>query len=146
MFTATPSPLLASYTQNYTDYIGYIVFFSCVEVGVGCVAASLPSLRTLYLRSRGQVSQASTSTPNANTIVTIGGGKTGESSSRGQRRVFTNPTDRGTTTTRIDRGDGNWERLYDEESDKGILVDGQDGRIRADYTYSVELEPMKKGK
>ncbi|KAJ4259001.1 hypothetical protein NW762_008089 [Fusarium torreyae] len=129
--------------DSHADYIGYIVLFSCVEIGIGCIAASLPALRIMYLRARGKETQASTSTPHANTIVTIGGGKVGEDSSRGQRRVFTNPTDRGTTTTHINRSDSNWERLSDEDSDKGILVDGQNGGIRADYSYSVELEPYK---
>jgi hypothetical protein len=58
--------------------------------------------------------------------------------------VFTNPTDRGITSTHINRGDNNWERLSDEDSDKGILVNGQNG-IRADYTYSVELETYNSG-
>ncbi|KAM0552365.1 hypothetical protein ACHAPJ_007925 [Fusarium lateritium] len=144
--TIARAPFISHYRQptgSLKYYIGYIVLFSCVEIGIGCIAASLPALRIMYLRARGKETQASTSTPHANTIVTIGGGKVGENSSRGQRRVFTNPTDRGTTTTHINRSDSNWERLSDEDSDKGILVDGQNGGIRADYSYSVELEPYK---
>ncbi|KAF4447209.1 hypothetical protein F53441_9257 [Fusarium austroafricanum] len=65
--------------------------------------------------------------------------------SRGAKRGFTNPTDRGITSTQIKRGDNNWERLSDEDSDKEILVNGQNG-IRADFTYSVEMESYSNGK
>ncbi|EXM17944.1 hypothetical protein RAB80_005470 [Fusarium oxysporum f. sp. vasinfectum] len=145
--TIARAPFISHYkrpTDNLKYYIGYIVLFSCVEIGIGCIAASLPSLRILYKRVRGQESQGSTGTPNANTLITIGGGKIGDSSSRGSKRVFTNPTDRGITSTHVNRGDNNWERLSDEDSDKGILVNGQNG-IRADYTYSVELETYNTG-
>lgn len=97
-------------------------------------------MRILYKRVRGQESQASTATPHANTLVTIGGGKIGNSSSKGGKRAFTNPTDRGVTSTNINRGDNDWERLSDGDSDRGILADGQKGGIRADYTFAVELD------
>ncbi|KAI7767096.1 hypothetical protein LZL87_012382 [Fusarium oxysporum] len=123
--TVARAPFISHYkrpTDNLKYYICYIVLFSFVEIGIGCIATSLPSLRILYKRVRGQEPQGSTGTPNANTLITIGGGKIGDSSSRGPKRVFTNPTDRGITSTHVNRGDNDWERLSDEDSDKGILV------------------------
>ncbi|KAH7267821.1 uncharacterized protein BKA55DRAFT_534587 [Fusarium redolens] len=58
------------------------VYVLAVEIGIGCIAASLASLRILYKRVRGQESQGSTGTLNANTLITIGGGRIGDSSSR----------------------------------------------------------------
>ncbi|RGP63997.1 integral membrane [Fusarium sporotrichioides] len=142
--TVARAPFISHYrdpTNNLKYYIGMIVLFSCVELGIGCIAASLPSLRVLYKRAFGRETQASSGTPNANTLITIGGGRIGDSSSRGQKRGFTNPTDQGITSTHINRGESKWERLSDEGSDKGILVNGQDAGIRVDDTFTVELEP-----
>ncbi|WZH44176.1 hypothetical protein QYS62_005194 [Fusarium acuminatum] len=141
--TIARAPFISHYNtpeDNLKYYIGHIVLFSCIEVGVGCIAASLPSMRILYKRVRGQESQASIATPHANTLVTIGGGKIGNSASKGTKRTFTNPTNRGVNSTHINSGENDWERLSDGDSDRGILGDGKKGGIRADYSFAVELD------
>ncbi|KAH8651278.1 hypothetical protein BX600DRAFT_100885 [Xylariales sp. PMI_506] len=148
--TIARAPFISHYnnpTVNLTYYIGYIVLFSCIETGIGCIAASLPSVRRFYVQLRGLDTRQSESTANAKSLVTIGGAVIpGASNIRNHKRVFSNPTDRGATTTLIDGGNGNWERLQDSDSDKGILKNASSGGIRADYTYTIELEPAHVGK
>jgi hypothetical protein len=64
--------------------------------------------------------------------------------------MFRNPTDTGLSFATVHAKGGDWERLQDGDSDKGNLLDQtNDGtRIRADYTYSVELSqsPRHNGK
>ncbi|KAK6063622.1 integral membrane protein [Seiridium cupressi] len=128
---------------NLMYYMGYIVLLSSVETGIGCIAASLPSTRAFYLRVRGLDSSKPASTPNAKSLVTIGGGIVDGNRSVPNRKVFTKSTDRSTTTACVVGGAGDWERLHDDDSDKGILLNGKNRGIRADYSYAVELEPVK---
>ncbi|KAH8196424.1 hypothetical protein TruAng_009411 [Truncatella angustata] len=127
--TIARAPFISRYkepTDNLMYYIGFIVFLSSIETGIGCIAASLPSVRGLYLRIRGkQDTQKSASTPNAKSLVTIGGGIAGGHNSSGNRGTFAKSTDRTTTTACVGGGAGDWERLHDDDSDK------------------VELEPKK---
>ena len=79
-------------------------------------------------------------------IITIGGSggmsKTGGKRSRGTG--FKNPTDTGISVTNVyAQGDGDWERLSDSSSQKGLAQAAREGlgqgMIRADRTYEVEL-------
>jgi hypothetical protein len=135
----TSSPNRQEQTNAFPDYIGYIVLLSCVEIGIGCVAASLPSVLLLYKRVRGQESQSSPTPRDDNTLITIGGGRIGEGSTKEPKRTFS-ITDRNAISTHINCGNKNWERLSDVESDKGIIVGRGKGAITEDYTSSVELE------
>lgn len=102
-------------------------------------------MRSFYIRARGLDTEKSgnDSTPRVKSLITIGGSG-GVNGGRGSNRVFNNPTDRGTTTTRIDGGAGDWERLSDEDNIGGAR-NGKPREIRADYTYTVELETMNGG-
>jgi hypothetical protein len=77
-----------------------------------------------------------------NSLMTVDGGVVGGSSTRGRRGVFSNPMDRGTTTTQVGGGTSDWERLYEEDSGKGIPLNRDNSGIRAEYTHTVELEPV----
>ena len=58
------------------------------------------------------------------------------SGQKSRTRTFNNPTDNGISITTINtKRDGDWRRLQDESFDK----DDKHGRIRADYTYEVEM-------
>lgn len=97
-------------------------------------------------------SQQSNQTPEniGKSLVTFGSvpisGRTGVRS----RTMFRNPTDTGLSFTTVHAKGGDWERLQDGDSDKGNLLpeNGDGNRIRADYTYSVELSqsPRHNGK
>ncbi|KAF5000341.1 hypothetical protein FGRMN_1809 [Fusarium graminum] len=130
--------------DNLRYHIGYIVLFSCIEIGVVCITTSLPCMLILYKRWRGQEVQRSTCPPNLDTIITIGGGKIGGENSEGPKHVFC-PADRGTTLIQVNSGDVDWDRLSDEHSQKGILDKGMNGGIRVDYTISVELDTYNTG-
>ncbi|PSR79899.1 hypothetical protein BD289DRAFT_374923 [Coniella lustricola] len=145
--TIARAPFISRYrmpNDNLMYYIGYIVLLSCLETGIGCIAASLPSVRSFCIRVSGLDTQNSSrdSTPRVKSLITIGGGGGGGNSARAHHRVFSNPTDRGTTTTHIDGGTGDWERLSDQEHDKGAANKQDQREIRADYTYTVELETI----
>ncbi|KAL1860419.1 hypothetical protein Daus18300_009192 [Diaporthe australafricana] len=143
------------------DYIGYIVLFSNIETGVGCVASCLPSIRRLQMRiTKRETSENKSTNPEANgsELITIGGGG-GGSSSRGrkQRGIFTNTTDRGVTLATVQvtslsgaGGGGEWEQLHDDDSDEAPLSPWKEstgskppGGIRKECTYAVEMEPVK---
>ncbi|ROW07897.1 hypothetical protein VMCG_03517 [Cytospora schulzeri] len=164
--TIARAPFITRYEypdDNLKYYIGYIVLFSNIESGIGCVATSLPAIRKFYMRlANKENSEADSegSTPpkgnTSNTLVTIGGGASAFSS-RGRlpRGVFSNPTDRGVSLATVQAkgggGDGDWEQLHDGEEDEMPLSPSRAGKkgprqmkgIRADYTYSVELEPVR---
>lgn len=159
-----------------TDYIGYIVLLSCIELAVGCTASALPSVQRLYKQrfgTKGGHSSGSGGASNqSKTLVTIGGSNlpgAGSSSHHHHKpkshraRVFTNPSDRGTTTAYVagGTGEGSWERLHDVESmsaasaviaeggggggsSRGVKPQPSQGQIQAVYTYSVEMEPVGK--
>jgi hypothetical protein len=136
------------YLQHYdTDHdkhywIAPIVLFSLIETGVGCMAASFPSLRRFYHRQKGINTQASALSGVNDDIITFGGsggggkksrltwrrrnGETGGSNggkevdSQSRTRSFRNPTDLGISLTTVQgsarRGDQEWERLEDGDS------------------------------
>ncbi|KAK8085781.1 hypothetical protein PG997_007052 [Apiospora hydei] len=164
--TIARAPFLSHYadpTNDLTYYEGYMVLFSNVETGIGLFASSLPSIRRAYLifikpegqdgSSGGGGSGASDSKHHQGNagIITIGGsggGMPGASGRRSQpkssrsRSRFINPTDLGQSEAHIDGG-GEWERLGDDGSDKGILIPhSNDKGIRVDQSYAVEMHPV----
>lgn len=134
-----------AHTFSPAVWVGFIVLFSNVELGIGCIASSLPSIRHLFNQVTGrETSQKST-----------GYNSSGANGSAGARsRQFHNPTDAGQTHATVRVSGGDWVRLHDGDSDKGTLLPGKGvqnkqsmGGIRMDYTYaveSVELEPVPK--
>lgn len=147
-----------SHTQNIPDYIGYIVLFSNIESGIGCVATSLPAIRKLYMRhakKEGTEGNNSGDTPGTDgskdrALVTIGG----SGSPFASRGRLARGVNRGVSLTTVQArgagdGEGDWERLQDGYSDEIPLSPSKDGKgsrplrgIRAEYTYSVELEAV----
>lgn len=139
------------------DYIGFIVLFSNIETGVGCVASCLPAMRRLYMRfTKQETSENKSSNPQGigSGITTIGGG--GGGSSRKQRGIFASATDRSVNLTTVQAnggaGGGDWEQLHDGDSDEVPLSPWKKPTgskppedIRMDYTYAVELEPVERG-
>ncbi|RGP81316.1 integral membrane [Fusarium longipes] len=154
--TIIRAPFISSYlhpSNNLKYYIGYIVLLSCVEVGIGCVAASLPCILLLYRRLRGQNTESSPSPRVGNTLITIGGGRVGEGSIKEPKRVFSTAdrvfsnADRGTMSSHIHYGKQNWERLSDNGSHSNTLVEGSKGAFgQTDSTLSVELESYRNHK
>ena len=146
------------------DYIGYIVLLSCIELAVGCTASALPSVQRLYKRhfgGKGVQSSAGGASNQSKNLVTIGGSNLQGVSSNHHKtkshraRVFTNPSDRGTSTAYVagDTGEGSWERLHDVESmntgqatkdrnSRRVKPQVSQGQTQAVYTYSVEMEPV----
>ncbi|KAK7931056.1 hypothetical protein PG985_001768 [Apiospora marii] len=162
--TIARAPFLSHYDDPTNDlmyYCGYMVLFSNVETGIGLFASSLPSMRRAYLilvKHEGPGSGSSGGhnssglsggrQPNNSGIITIGGsggaivGNNNKSKSSRIRTRFINPTDLGQSEAHIDGG-GDWERLHDDGSDKGILVPQHDKtNIRVDQSYAVEMHPV----
>ncbi|KXJ88364.1 hypothetical protein Micbo1qcDRAFT_178000 [Microdochium bolleyi] len=149
--TMIRAPFISRYknpTDNLMYYIGFIVLLSCIELAVGLIAASLPAVRRLYKEFFGSKTDTFDTSQNSKSLVTIGG--SGALRARADRpkshRVFSNPSDRGTTTTNINGGEGTWERLHDAESCSADGVSVQEpqstaGHIKKVHTYSVEMEP-----
>ncbi|ROW14223.1 hypothetical protein VPNG_04225 [Cytospora leucostoma] len=161
--TIARAPFITRYadpTDNLKYYVGFIVLFSNIESGIGCVATSLPAIRKLYMRlakKEGTEDKDTSDTPKSNgskskTLVTIGGGGS-PFASRGRLARGVN---RGVSLTTVQArgagdgdGDGDWEQLQDGDSDEIPLSPSKDGKgsrplrgIRAEYTYSVELEAV----
>ncbi|KAI0156063.1 hypothetical protein BJ166DRAFT_532073 [Pestalotiopsis sp. NC0098] len=145
--TISRAPFISRYrnpTDNLMYYIGYIVLLSMIEVGVGCTAACLPSTRAFYLRMAGKTKESPTSTPNAKSLVTIGGNVIGGSGRKKSNRGIFNKsiTGRTTTTTCVSSGAGDWERLNEDGESGRSILNEQTGAIRTDYSYTVELESV----
>ncbi|KAK7714300.1 hypothetical protein SLS64_004400 [Diaporthe eres] len=156
--TIARAPFISRYEKPEDDlkyYIGFIVLFSNIETGVGCVASCLPAMRRLYMRiTKKETSENKSSNPQGtgSVIVTIGGGG-GGSSSRGrkQRIMFSSAADRSVNMTTVQatggaRG-GDWEQLHDGDSDEVPLSPWKKPAkgIRMDCGSAVELEPVQRG-
>lgn len=137
------------------DYIGFIVLFSNIETGVGCVASCLPAMRRLHMRiTKKETSEDKSSNPQGtgSGIITIGGGG-GGSSSRGrkQRGMFSSAADQGVNLTTVQApgsaGGGDWEQLHDGDSDEVPLSPWKKPAegARMDCGSAVELEPVQQG-
>lgn len=139
------------------DYIGFIVLFSNIETGVGCVASCLPAIRRLHMRiTKRETSENKSSNPQAtgSAIVTIGGGG-GDSSSRGrkQRGMFSSAADRSVNLTTVQATGGaeggDWEQLHDGDSDEVPLSPwkkpAEGTRKDSGSTVDLELEPVQQG-
>lgn len=130
-------------TLSSIDWVGYIVMFSNIELGIGCIASSLPAMRGLYRRLAGHED-----TENSDYYNNSGAPRS---------HSFHNPTDTGRTHATVRAGDGDWEEIHDGDSDKGTLLPttpanqsisskNNKGGIRMDYSYTVELEPVSNSK
>ncbi|ROW10407.1 hypothetical protein VMCG_02064 [Cytospora schulzeri] len=145
--TLARAPYLSHYADPTNDlmyYCGYMVIFSNIETGIGLFASSLPAIRRLYMLINQAEPTHEATPPHMNLnkgIVTIGGTGGSKDAKLKARTavlgVFSNPTDRGHSEAHVDRGSGSWERLTDGGSDNGSKV------IRADYSYTVEMHPVK---
>ncbi|KAK8115559.1 hypothetical protein PG984_012061 [Apiospora sp. TS-2023a] len=156
--TIARAPFLSHYDDPTNDlmyYCGYMVLFSNVETGIGLFASSLPSIRRAYfivIKKDGANGSSGPSNPQHDNsgIVTIGGSggvpggnNSSKSKSSRVRNRFVNPTDLGQSEAHVDGG-GDWERLHDDGSDKGILVPQHDTtNIRVDQSYAVEMHPVE---
>ena len=123
-------------------WVGFIVLFSNVELGIGCIASSLPSVRHLVNHLLGRETTQKSTDYNSSGA---------NSNAAARSRQFHNPTDAGQTHATVRVSGGEWVRLHDGDSDKGTLLPGKGvnnkqsmGGIRMDYTYAVELEPVPK--
>ncbi|KAI1246372.1 hypothetical protein MGN70_013271 [Eutypa lata] len=144
--TIARAPFISHYSQPLDDllyWVGYIVMFSNIELGIGCIASSLPAMRGLYRRLAGHED-----TENSDYYNNSGAPRS---------HSFHNPTDTGRTHATVRAGDGDWEEIHDGDSDKGTLLPttpanqsisskNNKGGIRMDYSYTVELEPVSNHK
>ncbi|XXG98626.1 hypothetical protein Hte_004951 [Hypoxylon texense] len=137
--------------DNLLFWVGHIALLSNMEIGIGCIASSVPTLRRLFVR-KGDSSQTSSRKPwdrrGPKSLITFGSLPNHERGS-GSRSKFRNPTDTGFSLTTV-HAQGDWERLQDGDSGKDLPTEtsahGNSG-IRADYTYAVELsQSSKQGK
>ncbi|KAI1763612.1 hypothetical protein GGR53DRAFT_531365 [Hypoxylon sp. FL1150] len=136
--------------DNLLFWVGHIALLSNIEIGIGCIASSVPTLRRLFVR-KGDSSQVSSRKPwdrrGSKSLITFGS-LPNHGRGSGSRSKFRNPTDTGFSLATV-HAQGDWERLQDGDSDKNLESGGSLGKngIRADYTYTVELsQSSKKGK
>lgn len=130
---------------------------SNIETGIGCIASSIPTLRQYFRNARGDGSSGPSSnkkTSGTRSALFTFGSKPRDGSfyrRSASRSQFKNPTDVGFSLSTVQRGrgdDGDWERLQDGDSDKGILPtrgsagnDGvKGGGIYAKHSYTVDVE------
>jgi len=131
------------------DYMGIITLCSHIELGVGILASSFPSIRRLFLATRNGGSYGTgpsevSAKANTDDLVTFGGTNKSRSKNRRGPSVsherFRNPTDLGISLTTVQgRQNSEWTRLQDGDSDKEIILPKDKG-IRAEYTFSVEVD------
>jgi len=130
-------------------YMGIITLCSHIELGVGILASSFPSIRRLFLATRNGGSYGTgpsevSAKANTDDLVTFGGTNKSRSKNRRGPSVsherFRNPTDLGISLTTVQgRQNSEWTRLQDGDSDKEIILPKDKG-IRAEYTFSVEVD------
>ncbi|KAL7628345.1 hypothetical protein AAE478_002547 [Parahypoxylon ruwenzoriense] len=151
--------------DNLLFWVGHIALFSNIEIGIGCVASSVPTLRRLFLRHATPSSSTTDSHNNHNnwkkpwprSLVTFGSlPNNARPRGRGSasRTRFRNPTDVGFSLTTVRAAaavapGSEWELLGDRDgdSDKGAgksvvaegSIHGDNNGIHTDYTYTVEL-------
>lgn len=161
MYSKSPrSPLISAVASLFLltwctlpDYVGYIVLFSNIETGIGCIASSLPALRRLQKRAavgKGD-SQASAKTgPQSGyghkALVTIGGGVV---ESRGPKQSTTAKSIANLSSAEAGvHVNGHWQKLKDDKSvlhwgeEASGLVEAQRG-IYVERAYTLEMEPLK---
>ena len=124
-----------------------MVLFSNIEMGIGLFASSLPAVRRFYRSTIKQShSLSSEDKSNSHQLPTISG--------TGGRYVKGSAARRGHNESIVRAGGskgegyspGDWERLTDEGSDKGIILNAQypnrdfdhgKGQIRVNQTFEV---------
>lgn len=129
--------------------MGIVTLCSHIELGVGTLASSFPSIRRLFLATRNGGSYGSgpgdvSAKSNPDGLVTFGGSNKARSRNRRGPSVsherFRNPTDLGISLTTVQgRQNSEWTRLQDGDSDKETILPRDKG-IRAEYTFSVEVD------
>ncbi|CAN8097806.1 unnamed protein product [Discula destructiva] len=158
--TIARAPYISHYEEpenNLLYYIGYIVLFSNIETGIGCVASSLPAIRRLHQRRNVErqdwpTSLQSPSHGNDKTFVTIGGGVVG---SRGytlpKAKLNTHPPRKSIPSLpNADRahGAGLWRLLKNDDSAvhwnaKGARFAATDiAGTDSERAQTIEMEPM----
>lgn len=159
--TIIRAPYFTHYSNpadNLSYWCGHMVLYSNIETGIGLFASALPALRRFYrlhFRSGGDPSSGRSdgSKSGGHQLATFGGTNAGPhkmaSLSRRDRHNH-DGISASTAATANHQGygsKGDWERLTDEDSDKGILINaeapGSDFRkngksqIRVDHTFEV---------
>lgn len=148
--TIIRAPYFARYASpedNLSYWCGFMLLFSNIEMGIGLFASSLPAVRRFYRSTIKQDhSLSESSKPHSHQLSTLGGSgryAKGSSARRGH-----NDTVIGTDGSKgPSYRPGDWERLADEGSDKGILVNAEapstdfkehkKGQIRVNQTFEV---------
>lgn len=108
-------------TPRPSDNVANIVFWSMVECGVGIIAGSLPSLRTILKSWIDKSSRGDSyrNTPGSYALEGTGKKKTQNSAKMG----YLMPKGRGNTThVTASRGEGTWMELDDDSSQKQIIT------------------------
>lgn len=138
--TIIRAPYFARYAtpeDNLSYWCGFMVLFSNIEIGIGLFASSLPSVRRVYRSTMKQDhSLPESSKSQSHQLSTFGGSglyAKGSSARRGHNDTVIGAD--GSKGQGYRPGD--WERLTDEGSDKGILVD--------DHTPSTDFKEHGKG-
>lgn len=114
-------------SNTTTDNVANIVLWSIVECGVGILAGSLPSLRTLL---KAWIDKSSKGSSYKNTPASYGYGGTGAGSKKrtglgeSVKMGYIMPKGRGNTTlvSASRRNQGSWMELEDDNSQKHIIT------------------------
>lgn len=139
--TIVRAPYFARYASPEDDlsyWCGYMLLYSNIEMGIGLFASSLPAVRRLYrLVFKPELASGSGPTPHgSHQLAPLGRGDTGRDGTLSGAEAGKAQTYR----------PGNWERLADDGSDKGILInaeshgefrDGDKKQIRVEQTFEV---------
>lgn len=149
--TIIRAPYFARYANpedNLSYWCGFMVLFSNIEMGIGLFASSLPSVRRFYRSTVKQENSLSEgSKPQSHQLSTFGSSNLyakGSSARRGHNDSVIGADGGKGPGYRL----GDWERLTDEGSDKGILVSADPsradrkehgkGEIRVNQTFEME--------
>ncbi|KAI1506235.1 hypothetical protein F5X99DRAFT_127774 [Biscogniauxia marginata] len=97
--------------DNLLFWVGHIALFSNIEIGIGCIAGSVPTLRRLFLRNRS-LDENVQQQPNhfiPMSLLTYGGTPINGRGAK-SRSKFRHPTDVGFSLSTV-HTKGDWEQL-----------------------------------
>ncbi|KAI5927933.1 hypothetical protein F4810DRAFT_645953 [Camillea tinctor] len=108
--------------DNLLFWIGHIALFSNIEIGIGCVAGSVPTLRRLFLRNRSS-DESLPKQPqpfHPRSLVTFGGTPINRFGMK-TRDKFKAPSEVGFSLSTVNTR-GEWEQLQDGDEERGMAT------------------------
>ncbi|ORY58874.1 uncharacterized protein BCR38DRAFT_527394 [Pseudomassariella vexata] len=143
IMTMIRAPYINHYNNpedNLMFWVGHIVLFSNIETGIGCVASSIPAVRSFILR-KNKPTESTDQTPSSRpkSLVTFGSAPIARGQNKSRDR-FRNSTDKGLSFATVHHNQRDWERLHDGDSDKAMLGEDEvpSNEVGA-HTNTIEL-------